>query len=92
MIRAAIFLTLALGGLSIADAAEYCAKYNDGTQNCGIPTFESCQQSVSGVGGECVIDDSGEIPKNLMQRLLEAQPPPSASFQKSDPMPPPPSQ
>ena len=38
------------------EAAQYCAQYYNGTYDCGIPTLASCQQSVSGVGGMCVID------------------------------------
>jgi hypothetical protein len=51
----------------------YCAFYNDGTQTCGIPTLQSCEQSVSGVGGMCHPDDSAQIPPNFMQRWRAAR-------------------
>ena len=95
MNRTVLLATIALCWFTPAGAAEYCAHYNDGSQSCGIPTFESCLQSVSGVGGECMIDNSSEIPQNLMQRLREAQPlqpaPPEA-VQSLQAMPPPPPQ
>jgi len=92
MMRAAMIMAATVAGLSGASAAEYCANYYDGTQNCGIPTLESCLQSVSGVGGDCAADNSGDIPRNLMQQLLEPQPQTSSSIQNPDPMPPPPQQ
>ena len=39
-----------------AQAQPYCAMYSDGERNCGIPTWQSCQQSISGVGGFCAPD------------------------------------
>ena len=48
--------------------AQYCAHYSQGTSDCGIPTLQMCQQSVSGVGGYCVPDQSSQIPPNLIQR------------------------
>jgi hypothetical protein len=91
MIRATIIAAATLAGLSGA-SGQYCANYSDGTQNCGIPTLESCQQSVSGVGGECGPDNSAAIPRNLMQRLFQPQPQTPPSIQDPDPMPPPPQQ
>ena len=52
---------------------KYCAMYNDGTQSCGIPTLQSCEDSVRGVGGWCQGDDSEEIPENLFQRWRDQQ-------------------
>lgn len=43
-----------------ARAQTYCAMYNDGERNCGIPSWQSCQQSVSGVGGFCAPDANAE--------------------------------
>jgi hypothetical protein len=45
-----------LDARGIAAAAQYCAQYNNGTQDCGIPSLASCEQSVRGVGGICVPD------------------------------------
>jgi len=54
-----------------AAAQPYCANYSDGSKNCGIPTLESCQQSLSGVGGECVTDTSAQLPAPLIQRPFQ---------------------
>jgi hypothetical protein len=47
--------------------ARYCAHYSVGTTSCGIPTLQSCLDSVSGVGGYCGPDQSAEIPVNFRQ-------------------------
>jgi hypothetical protein len=49
-------LTAATLTSQVGQAAQYCAQYYNGTYDCGTPTLASCQQSVSGVGGTCVID------------------------------------
>lgn len=74
-----------------AQAQQYCAFYNDGTQSCGIPTLQSCEDSVRGVGGMCHVDDSAQIPPNFLQRWRAAQ----QGYQKPsspalDDVPPPP--
>ena len=50
----AIVVTLDARGATAA--AQYCAQYNNGTQDCGIPSLASCEQSIRGVGGICVPD------------------------------------
>ncbi len=82
----------------------YCAFYYDGTQSCGIPTLQSCEDSVRGVGGDCHVDDSAQIPPNFLQRWRAAQragsiphspalddvpPPPGLSLTPSGPFTPP---
>jgi hypothetical protein len=54
-----------------AAAVEYCAEFFDGQRSCGIPTYQGCLDTVSGVGGECIEDQFGAIPKGLMQQLME---------------------
>lgn len=59
-----------------AQAQNYCANFYDDTQTCGIPTLQECERTVSGVGGDCVIDDSAEIPRGQpllrpLERMLE---------------------
>jgi hypothetical protein len=49
-----LFFAVALG--PCAQAQPYCAMYSDGERNCGIPSWQSCQQSISGVGGFCAPD------------------------------------
>lgn len=51
----------------------YCAFYSDGTQSCGIPSLQACEDSVRGVGGMCHVDDSAQIPPNFLQRWQRAQ-------------------
>lgn len=104
----AILLAVTISLLWPLDAQaqqKYCAKYYDGTQSCGIPTLQSCEQSVLGVGGDCEVDDSDEIPENLFQRWRDAQragqkpsspalddvpPPPGLSLTPTGPVGPPP--
>lgn len=59
-----------------ADAQSYCAMYYDDTKTCGIPTLQECEQSVSGVGGDCTVDDTagtsqGQTLQGPLQRLFE---------------------
>ena len=79
-------------------AQPYCAVYNNGTQNCGIPTLQSCEQSVSGVGGTCQPDNTAQERPDLVGggRLLRAiegvSSPPNQDNSPNSPgwMPPPP--
>ena len=54
-----------------AIAQPYCAMYENGTRACGIPTLESCTQSLEGVGGTCELDQTQAIPPNFFQRQFE---------------------
>ena len=82
------------GGLQFARAEGYCAEYYSGQRSCGIPTYESCMQSISGVGGTCIEDEFSNIPKGLMQQLMEKrredwqQTPPAVRDLQSVPPPP----
>jgi hypothetical protein len=84
-------------------AQPYCANFDNGMQTCGIPTLESCEESISGVGGYCGPDQNEHLPPNLIQRLEQANPgsplsqPTAPSPQSQQPgglnwMPPPPGQ
>jgi hypothetical protein len=68
--------------------------YSDGTQNCGIPTLQSCEQSISGAGGSCVPDTTSRRTFDSWQRPSLDQAPPGQAGSPSDPnwMPPPPGQ
>jgi hypothetical protein len=66
-----------------AGATQYCAQYYNGTYDCGIPSLSSCQQSVSGVGGICVVDKHSQQ-RTRRFRLFPANPYPDPT------MPPPP--
>jgi len=62
-------------GIPVVQAAQYCAQYYNGTYDCGIPTLASCQQSVSGVGGTCVIDRRAQ-----RRNRASGNPPPQRPF------------
>jgi hypothetical protein len=49
-----------------------------------------CTQTIRGVGGDCVIDVSDDIPHNLMQRLMEARDTRPPAVRDLEAMPPPP--
>lgn len=34
----------------------WCAQYSDSSHNCGFVSFQQCQASVSGVGGQCELN------------------------------------
>lgn len=68
-------LVIWLAGAGVASAA-FCALYNNGTRSCGIPTQQMCVQSLSGVGGACVLDQTDQIPPNMVQRMRARNNPP----------------
>ena len=90
MTRVALLFLLMLTGTAAAQAQKYCAVFYDGGRSCGIPSFDMCLQTVRGVGGDCQVDDSDEIPKNLMQRLMESRDDRPPAVRDLDAMPPPP--
>jgi hypothetical protein len=56
-----------------AAVAQYCASYYDGTKDCGIATLQACEQSVRGVGGTCIPDDTAQLGApipGIFQRML----------------------
>ena len=57
-----------LSAASTAASAQYCALYADGTRSCGIPSFQSCLESIRGIGGNCQQDYASHIPPNFIQR------------------------
>jgi len=63
-----LVLVSAPDAVRIAGAQPYCAEYSDGTQSCGIPTLQSCWQSVSGVGGTCEPDNTAQLRPDLLSR------------------------
>ena len=93
-----MFLVLAAEAHRSAQAQPYCAMYNDGSKGCGIPSLQSCEQSVSGVGGYCAPDTTSQMRPNLFGGLRPLQSPqgfvPSDQNNPQDPnwMPPPPGQ
>ena len=79
-----------LTGTAAAQSQKYCAVFYDGGRSCGIPSFDMCLQTVRGVGGDCQVDNFDEIPKNLMQRLMESRDDRPPAVRDLDAMPPPP--
>lgn len=73
--RTLIVLFVLLIFSQAASAQKYCARFYDDTQTCGIPSLRECEQTVSGVGGDCSIDDTGDVPPRPgpIQRWLEGQ-------------------
>lgn len=71
MTRAILLFFFMLTGIAAAQAPQYCAMFYDGGRSCGIPTLDQCQQTVRGVGGTCDIDTFSDLPKGLMQQLME---------------------
>ena len=56
-------LTLVFAAGTCADAAAWCAYYNDNAgTNCGFYTIEQCQAAISGAGGYCAANP--EVPDN----------------------------
>jgi|SRR5215204_5408822 hypothetical protein len=79
----------------VVQAQAYCAMYDDGSKNCGIPTLDSCRQSISGVGGYCAPDQTSQMRPDLFERPrlfpdLQNSVPPATSPQDPNWMPPPP--
>jgi len=98
MSSAVLVLASAPDAARTASAQPYCAVYNSGTQNCGIPTLQSCEQSVSGVGGICQPDNTAQLrpdffSRRRLQQAIEGDNPSSGENNPPggpDFMPPPP--
>jgi hypothetical protein len=97
LLAVVVAVVVALDAPSTAQAQPYCAMYDDGSKGCGIPSLQSCEQSLSGVGGNCVLDMTSQMRPDLF-KLFPQQPPqsstPSNQNNPQDPnwMPPPPGQ
>lgn len=82
----------------VADAQPYCAVYDGSPPSCGIPTLQSCQQSLIGVGGVCQPDTTAQqrpdlLGRGRLLRDLQGAPPEQESAPISPGwMPPPPSE
>jgi Protein of unknown function (DUF3551) len=53
MTAAVLLVTVAFDAGTGAHAAKWCARYKDGSTNCGFWTRQQCQESISGAGGFC---------------------------------------
>jgi hypothetical protein len=98
LIGVAVVIAGGLDAQHSGGAQPYCAVYSDGPPNCGIPTLQSCEQSILGVGGMCQPDRTAQMRPNLLgdgalRRDLQGSPaPPDPNNSPLDPnwMPPPP--
>src|SRR5262245_855840 len=100
MTGAVLILASAPSTTRIASAQPYCAAYDNGSRSCGIPTLQSCQQSVDGVGGICQPDYTAQQRPDFfsgrrLRQAIEGDNP--ASSENNPPggpdlMPPPPDQ
>jgi len=92
----AVVLALANDAKHVVQAQTYCAMYNDGSKSCGIPSLDSCRQTISGAGGYCTPDMTSQMRPDFFdgRRLFPAPqpPPPPAGPQDPNWMPPPPGQ
>ena len=92
-----VLLAFAGDASRVVQAQAYCAMYDDGSKNCGIPTLDSCRQSISGVGGYCAPDQTSQMRPDLFERprlFPEPQNPSQPPTSPQDPswMPRPPGQ
>jgi hypothetical protein len=92
-----VLLAAAALGAPPAQAQPYCANYDNGSRECGIPTMQSCQQSLSGLGGVCEPDATAQQRPDFFRILPPppgVAPPPPNPNNPNDPnwMPPPPGQ
>jgi hypothetical protein len=97
MAGAVLVLVSAPDATRIASAQPYCAVYDNGSRGCGIPTLQSCQQSVDGVGGICEPDYTAQqrpdfFTRRRFQQAIQGDvsPPGDNSPATPDFMPPPP--
>ncbi len=52
-VLAIVAFVCATGAAPSARAAEWCARYDPYTENCGFYTFQQCLDTIRGVGGIC---------------------------------------
>jgi hypothetical protein len=71
-----ILLVGAFDARTAAQAQTYCAMYDNGSKNCGIPSLDSCRQSVDGVGGYCIPDQTSQMRPDLINPLRRLMPTP----------------
>jgi hypothetical protein len=96
LLLVAVVLAAAVDARNTARAQSYCAMFSDGSKSCGLPSLQSCQQTVSGVGGYCTPDLSSQLGPDLFDRhrLFRSLQDPLAPDQGGPPggdvMPPPP--
>ena len=61
MIGFLVVVALAGDAGHVVQAQTYCAMFDDGNKSCGIPSLDSCRQTISGVGGYCTPDQTSQM-------------------------------
>jgi hypothetical protein len=83
----------AQGGFG-ATQNQYCAQFSDGSSlDCGFSSLQMCEQSVTGVGGVCILNPSGpsrppvaDAQDQAPSYQSSAMPPPPFAQQASAPL------
>ncbi len=65
---AVAFIAATCGTVGGAQAQNYpwCAQYGDdfgGSMNCGFVSFDQCMQTVRGMGGFCIVNNTYQPPR-----------------------------
>jgi len=97
VIGLSIFLGFASDAGRSVQAQTYCAMFDSGGKSCGLPSLDSCRQTISGVGGYCTPDATPQMRPDFfggrgMFPDQQTPPPPAAGPQDPNWMPPPPGQ
>src|SRR5215203_337446 len=97
MIGFLVVVALAGDAGHVVQAQTYCAMFDDGNKSCGIPSLDSCRQTISGVGGYCTPDQTSQMRPDVFDgsRLFPGRQdpaPPATGPQDPNWMPPPPGQ
>jgi hypothetical protein len=98
--NAIVTVLLAAAALSAVPSAlsqPYCARYDEGSRECGIPTLQACEQSLRGLNGVCEPDVTAQLRPDFLRVLPPPPglaPPPPNPNNPNNPnwMPPPPGQ
>ncbi|MBX9844975.1 MAG: hypothetical protein K2Z80_24510 [Xanthobacteraceae bacterium] len=80
-------LLAAFHARTAAQAQTYCAMYDNGSKSCGIPSLDGCRQSVDGVGGYCIPDQTSQMRPDLIDPLRRPMPTPDALSPSPDSSP-----
>jgi hypothetical protein len=85
VICSAFFLSLA--NTAYSQNPPWCAiEDNNGTMQCNFSSEQQCLQTISGIGGRCILNPAGNSPSPGQRAPLFA---PLLQFQPQDPGPPP---
>lgn len=72
-----VFIGLMITSPLYAQVSPYCAQFSDGSSpDCSYSSLQMCEQSVTGVGGICIMDPygSGASPTSASQNQAQFNP------------------